>query len=256
MAESLGARLKAARESKEQTIEQVAAVTKLNPHFIEALEEGRWDLLPGRVYLKSFAKIYADAVGIDTREVYEKIDGQAPEEISATGLVASPDTRATTEKKFDYKLPIVLAIVAVVVILIVILVRSRRIAAPGLEGETIIPARGLLRRAEIRWDRPWERPAADPEFFASDRLTLETSDSEVWAFVVADNDTVFNGTIPAESGKTFTADSTFRITLSRNDKVAGYLNGIKLPAIGVSAKKLNNFMVRITEKDSTDDEAQ
>jgi transcriptional regulator with XRE-family HTH domain len=256
VSESLGARFREARESKGQTIEQIAAITKLNPHFIEALEDGRWDLLPGRVYLKSFAKIYAEALGIDSREVYEKIDGQAVEEKTPAGLVASQDAAQASGKKLDYKLPIVLAAVGLVVILIIIAARSRRTEMSDQDAEMIIPARGLLRRAEIKWERPWEKPAADPDFFASDRLTLETAENEVWACVVADNDTIFKGTMPPSSGKSFTADSTFRVSLSRNDKIAAYLNGVKVPAIGAGAKKLNNFLIKIPARDTTGNEAE
>jgi hypothetical protein len=226
------------------TIEQVAAVTKLNPHFIEALEEGRWDLLPGRVYLKSFAKVYAEALGIDGREVYEQIDGKSEDEKTTVNPVTVPEFSASAEKKLDYKLPIVLATVALVVILIIVVVRSRKAEAPGADDEMYIPARGLMRRAEIRWDRPWEKPASDPYFFSRERFTLEATEAEVRALIVADEDTVFKDALPVGSIKAFTADSTFRITLSRNDKIAGYFNGIKVAEIGSGGKKLNNFLIR------------
>jgi len=256
MPESLGVKLRTTRESKGLTIDQVAVITKLNPHFIEALEEGRWDLLPGRVYLRSFAKIYAEALGIDSREIYEKIDGPMSDDKAGQGLVTQPSAPVAMARKADYKLPIVLAVGILVIILIIIAVRSRRVDISGPEDENIIPARGLFRKTEIKWDRPWERPASDPDFFASDRLTLETSESEVWACVVADEDTVFIGTMTRKSGKSFTADSTFRVWLSRNDEIAGYLNGVKVTGIGSSRKRLNNFLIRIPVKDTIDHEIE
>ncbi|OGC90849.1 MAG: hypothetical protein A2W25_13020 [candidate division Zixibacteria bacterium RBG_16_53_22] len=259
MPESLGDKLRTTRESKGLTIDQVAAITKLNPHFIEALEEGRWDLLPGRVYLKSFAKIYAEALGIDIREIYEKIDGPVSDDKGGQGIVAQPTPAAPsleTTRKVDYKLPIVLTVGILVIILIIIAVRSRRVDISGPEDEDFIPARGLLRRAEIKWDRPWERPASNPEFFAGAWLTLETAEKEIWACVVADNDTAFIGTMPRDSGKSFSADSAFRIWLSRNDGIAGYLNGIQISGIGGSSKRLNNFLISIPAKDTTKNETE
>jgi cytoskeletal protein RodZ len=261
VAESLGARLRRARADKGWTIEQLASITKLNPQFIEALESGRWDLLPGRVYLKSFAKVCAEALDIDVKEVYEKIDG-AVEEKKFVAPVSPPPTPA--EKRLDYKLPVVLGIGVVVVILIFLAVRSNRTETSNGEGETIIPARGLFRRAEIKWDRPWERPPADSAFYRSNRLTLETDEDDVKAMIVADNDTVFKGEIPEQSSKVFTAASFFRLTLSRNDRARVYLNGTNLE-IGKGSRSLNNELIdtstsaafkKLTSKDTTQNEAE
>jgi transcriptional regulator with XRE-family HTH domain len=251
--QSLGERLRTARESKGLSIEQVAAVTKLNSQFIEALEEGRWDLLPGRVYLKSFAKVYAEALGIDVKEVYEKIDGQTAGEKAAINVTAPPGTMPD-EKKVDYKLPVVLAAVVLVIIVIIMVVRSRKEEIPQQESETFVPARTLFRRTEKKWERPWERPVSNPMFSDRNRFTLETFESEVWACVVADEDTVFKSTIPPNSGESFAADSAFKISLSRNDKVAGYLNGLKVAAIGGSSKKIYNLLIRVSSGDSTGNE--
>jgi cytoskeletal protein RodZ len=78
--ESLGAKLRAAREARELTVDQLSALTKINPAFIDALETGRWDLLPGRVYLKPFVKICGEALNLDVSELYGNIDGLTPED--------------------------------------------------------------------------------------------------------------------------------------------------------------------------------
>jgi transcriptional regulator with XRE-family HTH domain len=241
-----------AREARGWTIEQLAAITKLNQNFIEALELGRWDLLPGRVYLKSFAKACAEALDIDVREVYEMIDGQQPDDKIRQNVVVPEQTAPT--KKLDYKLPIVLGVVVLVIILIVVAVRSRKDDSAISDEQVIIPARGLFRRTEIKWDRPWERPAADPEFFASNRLTLWADSSDVWALVVADNDTVYKGAIPARSGKAFVADSSFRVSLSHTNNIAAYLNGARVSQIGVGSGRLNNLLIKVPPRDSLGNE--
>jgi transcriptional regulator with XRE-family HTH domain len=246
--------LREGREKKGLTVDQLAAITKLNPNFILALEEGRWDLLPGRVYLRSFARICAEALGIDVRDVYEKIDGFAPEE-KKPDLIA-PEIGTGEGKKRDYKLPLVLGVLVITVGLIIIFVGSGEDKSSDTESDLIVPARAMLRRVETRWDRPWQRPPADPDFFASNRLTLETGESEVRALVVADDDTVFQGTLPPESGKTFTADSAFRLSLSRNDKVAVYLNDSKMAEIGGRGGRLNNFLIAPEKKVTVVDEVE
>ncbi len=59
-----GAALKAAREEKRLTIEDVAAKLRMNPGFIEHMERGNFHLLPPEPYRKSFIKSYAQLVEV------------------------------------------------------------------------------------------------------------------------------------------------------------------------------------------------
>lgn len=63
--------LRAAREQRALDLEDVAAQTHVRPALLQALEEGRYDLLPGPVYVRGFLKLYARAVGLDPRTVVE-----------------------------------------------------------------------------------------------------------------------------------------------------------------------------------------
>jgi len=251
--ESLGAKLRVARESKGISIEQLSAITKINPTFLEALENGRWDLLPGRIYLKPFTKLCGEALDLNVNELYEKIDGLSSQESKVHEPVAA-QLPLPSKKSVDYKLPIVLTSLLVIIVLIALAVKTKKINFEDLNKEKFIPARGIARKSVTNWERPWERPALDAFFGENQRLRLETTD-KVWARVIADYDTVFEGDIPANSGKTFTADSSFHLTLSRNDRAAAYFNGVKIQDIGKSFKKLNNFLIQpFTEDASQPDE--
>jgi transcriptional regulator with XRE-family HTH domain len=246
--ESLGAKLRFAREAKSMTIEQLATITKINPDFIAALESGRWDLLPGRVYLKPFTKLCAEALGLDVNELYEKIDGLTPDDQKKyLAPVADPTPVAPGPKRVDYKIPIVAISVLAILLIISFIVKLRERDARSSRSDFVIPARTLFKRGEIKWERPWEKPSSNPQFAHGQRLHLETT-CDIKAFVMADEDTVFNETIFAQSGKTFMADSTFKLSLSRNDCVAAYLNGIKVVGVGVSSKKLSNFVIAPVKK--------
>jgi transcriptional regulator with XRE-family HTH domain len=253
--ESLGAILRTAREAKGLSVEQLAILTKINPAFVEALESGRWDLLPGRVYLKPFTKLYAEALGLNVSELYEKIDSLTPEDKKKYELpVADPAPTATGPKRVDYKIPIVAISVLAILLIISFVVKKRQSMQGSTRGDFVIPARTLFKRGEIKWERPWERPSSNPQFNQGQRLRLETT-KEVWALVIADQDTLYKGALLAESGKTFVADSTFRLSLSRNDCVSAYFNGVKVAGIGTSSKKLGNFLIApvIKEENSPDE---
>ncbi len=57
--------LRATREQKQLSVADVAARLRLNPHFIEAMEEANIRILPPDPYKKAFLKEYCKALGID-----------------------------------------------------------------------------------------------------------------------------------------------------------------------------------------------
>jgi len=65
--------LKAAREFKKVRLEEISAITKINVTFLQALEDGRWDILP-EPYIKGFLRAYAQCVGMNVLKVLKKYD--------------------------------------------------------------------------------------------------------------------------------------------------------------------------------------
>lgn len=65
--------LKAAREFKKVRLEDISATTKINVTFLQALEDGRWDILP-EPYIKGFLRAYAQCVGMNVLKVLKKYD--------------------------------------------------------------------------------------------------------------------------------------------------------------------------------------
>jgi cytoskeleton protein RodZ len=67
--ESLSARLIREREQRQITLEEISASTKIRMHFLVAMEEERFDKLPGGIITKGFLRSYARCVGIDDDSV-------------------------------------------------------------------------------------------------------------------------------------------------------------------------------------------
>jgi cytoskeletal protein RodZ len=70
---SAGDRLKAAREEKGLTLEELAAQTRIPLRHLQSLEQGDWSRLPAPTYTIGFAKSYASAVGLDRNEIAEDL---------------------------------------------------------------------------------------------------------------------------------------------------------------------------------------
>ncbi len=67
--ESIGEKLKAAREEKGYSADQVARDTNIARRFILAMEEEDFDAFPGDTYLIGFLRNYADYLGLDPERI-------------------------------------------------------------------------------------------------------------------------------------------------------------------------------------------
>jgi cytoskeletal protein RodZ len=67
--ESLGSKLKAARENKGYSYDQVCRETNIASRYIQALEEETFDVFPGEAYLLGFLRNYGEYLGLNPQEL-------------------------------------------------------------------------------------------------------------------------------------------------------------------------------------------
>lgn len=81
----VGAQLRAAREEKGLSLEQVAAETRIPQRHLVAIEAGEFARLPGRTYAVGFSRTYAKMIGLDQDDVAAmvraELDTHAGEEV-------------------------------------------------------------------------------------------------------------------------------------------------------------------------------
>jgi cytoskeleton protein RodZ len=114
---TVGERLRAAREEKGVSLEEVAAQTRIPLRHLASIETADWDSLPAPTYTVGFAKSYASAVGLDRVEVgdqlREEMGGQRFASTSAD-VFEPADPRRTMPKS------VVFGAIAAVIVLIVL----------------------------------------------------------------------------------------------------------------------------------------
>ncbi len=75
----IGNILKTEREAKKITLEQVEEVTKIRRKYLDAIENEKFEVLPGEVYVKGFVATYLKYLGIKDRpDVVEILKPKAP----------------------------------------------------------------------------------------------------------------------------------------------------------------------------------
>ncbi|MBM6618373.1 helix-turn-helix domain-containing protein [Bacillus suaedaesalsae] len=74
----VGQRLKEARTEKNLSLEELQNITKIQKRYLQNVEEGNFDALPGVFYARAFVKQYAEAVGLDPEMIFEEYKHEIP----------------------------------------------------------------------------------------------------------------------------------------------------------------------------------
>ena len=82
---TIGELLRETRQQYGTTVEQIGAALRIRPVFLQAIEDNRYDRLPGPVYALGFVRTYADYLGLDGEAVAQRFKTES------AGLETKPD---------------------------------------------------------------------------------------------------------------------------------------------------------------------
>jgi cytoskeleton protein RodZ len=78
---SFGEKLKQEREKRKMTLEEISVSTKIGTRMLQALEEDKFNQLPGGIFNKGFVRAYSRCVGLDEDQTvaeYLQASGDTP----------------------------------------------------------------------------------------------------------------------------------------------------------------------------------
>ena len=230
-----GQRLRAAREAKGLTLEDVAAQTRIPRRHLESLEIGDWERLPAPTYTIGFAKSYASVVGLDRSEIYEQLreemGGVRP--VHQTSEVFEPADPARTMPKW-----LVFGAIAAVLVLVLVMswLNERSFSEPD-DGanETVAEAAAPVAAAP---------PAASPVQPASGPVVL-TANEQVWIQVRDGGTTLKAGML--EPGESFEVPATATapvLTTGKPEALRISVGTADAPPVGPAATTVRNVSLR------------
>jgi len=94
---TVGAMLRAAREERELSIEQISGELRIEPQFLIALEEDSFDGFPAPVFTKGYIKQYGQRVGLDYGDLLAEYYRQV--EVRDLPMLASRPIRLRDEQQ-------------------------------------------------------------------------------------------------------------------------------------------------------------
>ena len=122
----LGNRLKEAREAKGLSLDDLQEITKIQKRYLVGIEEGNYEMMPGKFYVRAFIKQYCEAVGLDSEEIFEQYKSNVPvthqEELPELSRVQTRKTVSASQSKIIDMIPKVLGGVVVIGVAVLIYV--------------------------------------------------------------------------------------------------------------------------------------
>lgn len=91
----LGSLLKQNRKEKGMSLDELQQKTKIQKRYLEAIERGKFDVLPGDFYTRAFIRTYAEVVGLNADEAMTLYQAELPEKEA----VVEETTRVKSQKE-------------------------------------------------------------------------------------------------------------------------------------------------------------
>jgi cytoskeleton protein RodZ len=255
---TLGQELKKERESRNISLDEMAASTKIVARYLQALEEDRFDIMPGGFFIKGIIRTYAGYVGLDTDAVLAKYQAAGlfdePVRTRDYAPAAAPDA-ARRNRLLTWILIGAGILLLLVVLTLVWRSRRHRAVVPTPPAQTALPqARPptVLATQPLQGDSPStppaRQPAAEPAPIREEwkGLTMDISfQEETWLQVDTDGTPKIDGLFPAGGKARAQAEKEILIIVLGNAGGLTFtLNGQPGKVLGRSGEVLNN--VRIT----------
>jgi len=255
----IGERLRNAREAKGLSLRAVADATRIRTIYLQALEEERFDQLPGAVYARGFLRTYADALGFDADQLMDSYPGAfeppAPAQIGSAAAEI-PIQPAAPRSRLRIIVTYVAAILAVGLVIIGVIgyLQLRQFNQP-VQPEAAAPAPVPATPPSVKPGPPPAPPAAapapsvpglapaaapeppevpqpeppQPAVIGGMSLEVRTQGTS-WLRVTADGERVFQGLLHEGETRTWQGKRRLTIRVGNSPVVQVTVNGRRVPA--------------------------
>jgi transcriptional regulator with XRE-family HTH domain len=240
---TVGERLRAAREKKGLSLDDVARQTRIPIRHLEHIERGEWDAMPAATYSVGFARSYANAVGLDGALIGAEVRqdlGLARAPAAGQAAFYEPADPARVPPRW-------IAIVAVVIVVILVggymLWRSAALGdgTPADIAATEAPAPAPAAPPRAAAAPP---PAAQP---AAGGAVALTASEDVWLRIDEPGQAkaLFQGTLKA--GQRYDVPATAaapRLRTGRANVLQVTVGGRPVPPLGPPERTVSNVSLR------------
>src|SRR5689334_22653231 len=207
---TVGERLRAAREEKGLSLEDIAAQTRIPQRHLESIEDADWEKLPAPTYTVGFAKSYASAVGLDRSEIGDQLREEMGGQrffSSQSEVIEAADPARTMPKWLVFS-----AVVAMIVLIIVMSVLNRR----SLQQEPASNSTAAAAPAPAARTPTPQRVAPAPAPASAQGPVVLSAIAPAWIQITDQGKTLFEGML--QPGQTYSVPPTATAPLLKAGK--------------------------------------
>jgi cytoskeleton protein RodZ len=240
--------IRAARIERNITLQDISSATRINTRFLEAIEQGEFDVLP-KPYVRSFIKQYVRHVGFDPEPVLDRFDnyntqrtGSPQEREPVPSFSAESNVAANSPRlKMVFLSLIVIGVFALIAYLLVELL--------GSESEPIVerPFQEVVREVEEQASRtpiePIDTLRTLPTVQQDSLLVSITAIDTVWLTVTLDNLTQEEYIFPPGRVQRWRAANELLLTIGNAGGISMVVDGDSVGVLGAPGQVMRNVQI-------------
>jgi cytoskeletal protein RodZ len=223
----IGNSLREARLRQGFELPRVEADTKIRAKYLRALEDERFDVLPGDTYVKGFLRTYAEYLGLDGQLYVDEYNSRFAREEEFP--VASPAARRPRPKRMESNF-IVVALAGIVAVTILVVV-AWKFGSGGTNTADVVPGSDLVGTTPASGSQGTTSTASTPPTAPKPKLAklaLTAVGGDCWIQVRARSATgrlLYEGTVQQGQTQRFTRWNRLWVQLGAPAYLVAKLNG-------------------------------
>jgi transcriptional regulator with XRE-family HTH domain len=210
------------RKDRDLTLEKVAQIIKIRLPYLQSLESGAWEELPGEVYVRGFLKRYADFLGLDPVALMAPYLASQSPVVEPAPAAATPLSTEMNRLQFLW-----IGVIGIFIVVFIKLIQKER-SAP-LKPAAVASSTTTV--AVVTSVAPVVTPEVPAARAAIPKHTLQIySPFPLWLRVTA-ADRNFEGFIPQASSWSWKGEGTFKIRFGHTKQVVLSFDGQPVPLV-------------------------
>ena len=224
----IGKKLQAARQAKGYTLDDLQQITKIQKRYLIAIEDEKFDELPGDFYVRAFVKQYANTVGLDGDDLLKEYEDDLPKAKTAEysdHIAQAVESRASQHKTIGNQVsksrkyvPTIIITVVIILVLAAIwftaIARSHRDSSTRIDNSSVSVSGESRKKASSSSKKATKRPAVaalklkqtsrsgNSVTYTADKLKADTTlqinpTDRAWMQVRANDNDLLNRTLNA-----------------------------------------------------------
>ena len=230
------------RVTKGISLNEIASMTRISVHFLEALEQGNFEALP-QTYIRAFIREYASSVGLNPVEALQRYDLFLGKKLEPAPVQSETERQEVRIESSSWPRAAKILLIASILLVLGFIGLYLILRSSDSQPVQQIAFDDVVKETErVSVPQPRTGPGISREVSDSLRLNSSTSDT-VWLSIIIDGKRTEEYLFPPGASYSWMAKEKFSVTLGNAGGIAFILNGIPLEPLGRPRAVVRNVVI-------------